>query len=338
VLIFVTGATGLVGSHAVEKMVGRGYRVRALVRPGADTRFLMGLGAELVPGDITDAEAALASAIEGCDAVVHGAALVFRRASEAVYHRLNVVAARNVFLAAAAAGASRVLHISSVAVYGDAGGARPIREDHWNVAPLPRHALYARSKRAAEEAAWELHESGRINLTVLRPVVVYGERDRLAVPVLDRLTRLPILPLPGGGSAPIPVAYAGNVADVIVAALERPVAIGRAYNVIEPRTISSRALLERFGRELGRKPRVLPLPAALVRAAATAGDTIASAIPGVAVTDVRRAARLLLDGIPYDTTRVTQDLDWTGRVDHDEAIRRTAAWWAGESLGRRRAV
>ena len=74
-LLLVTGATGLVGSHAVEGAVQRGWRVRALVRPNADVEFLQGLNVELVHGDLEDPDS-LKSVCDGVTVVVHCAAKV----------------------------------------------------------------------------------------------------------------------------------------------------------------------------------------------------------------------------------------------------------------------
>src|SRR5207302_8914303 len=113
--VLVTGASGLVGSHVVQALVSRGERVRALVRP-ASRDAVVRLGAEAVVGDVTDV-AAWDAAARGADAIVHAAAIVQRRASWTQYVAANVDATRLAVAAARATGA-RLVHISSVAVYG----------------------------------------------------------------------------------------------------------------------------------------------------------------------------------------------------------------------------
>ena len=75
--VFLTGGTGLLGSHLAEHLLQEGHHVRALVRPSSDASFLAGVGAELVEGDVTDPVDRLSAAIQGCTHVVHGAALVY---------------------------------------------------------------------------------------------------------------------------------------------------------------------------------------------------------------------------------------------------------------------
>src|SRR3989442_13094434 len=113
--VLVTGASGLVGSHVVEALVARGERVRALVRP-ASRAAAAPLGAEAVAGDVTD-PAVWQRAAHGVRAIVHAAAIVQRRASWERYVAVNVEGTR-LAVAAARAARARLVHISSVAVYG----------------------------------------------------------------------------------------------------------------------------------------------------------------------------------------------------------------------------
>ncbi|MGH7482866.1 MAG: NAD-dependent epimerase/dehydratase family protein, partial [Longimicrobiales bacterium] len=214
---FITGGTGLIGSHLAALLAGRGESVRVLVRETSATAFLRGLGAELVVGDIEAPAPVLARAIDGCDVVVHAAAILYpRRAGWERYRRVNVDAVDNVLGAAALAGVRRVVHVSSIAVYGRADRGDELDEDAWLRGEIPERAYYPRSKREAEVGAWAYHEAGTVRLTTVRPGVVYGERDRLFTRQLVRAARLPILPLPGGGRAKPPFVYAGNVAHGIV--------------------------------------------------------------------------------------------------------------------------
>ncbi|NLA34726.1 MAG: NAD-dependent epimerase/dehydratase family protein [Actinobacteria bacterium] len=118
-LVLVTGATGFVGSHATRAILASGHDVRLLVRDERRARLLFGDVAEackLVRGDVTD-PAAVEAAVDGCDAVVHAAAMVAlhrKHAEEA--HRTNTTGAANVLGAAARAGCDPILHISSVSV------------------------------------------------------------------------------------------------------------------------------------------------------------------------------------------------------------------------------
>ncbi|HLU25761.1 MAG TPA: NAD-dependent epimerase/dehydratase family protein [Longimicrobiales bacterium] len=325
--VFLTGGTGFLGSHVAERLLAHGHEVRALARRGADTSFLRQLGVELVTGDLRDPPGRLAELMAGCDALVHAAALLFRRGmGESAYRTVNVEGTERVLRAAAASGASRVVHVSSVAVYG-AVGRVPITEDLWQTGTIPARAYYPRSKREAEAVAWRLHEAGVVRLTTVRPGMVYGERDRWFTPGIARITSLPVVPLPRGGHSTLPMVYAGNVADGIVAALERSESIGRAYNLTAERPLTVREIIETFGRVLGRVPRVVSVPTALALSVAAVGDVILRVLPGFGQPALGRLVRRLSRDDPYDTTRARRELGWQPRVAPEEALARTAAWY-----------
>src|SRR4051812_33965084 len=127
-LDLVTGATGMLGSHIAERLVASGRRVRALVRPGSDTRFLRGLGVGFVEGDLSDRDACDRAA-EGVDRVYHSAAKVGDWGPWREFQVGCIDATRNLATAAAGAGVGRFLHISSTSAYGHpAEGGEPIDE------------------------------------------------------------------------------------------------------------------------------------------------------------------------------------------------------------------
>ncbi|WP_019631561.1 nitroreductase family deazaflavin-dependent oxidoreductase [Actinomadura atramentaria] len=201
--VFITGASGFVGSHTVRALVDAGHRPRALVRdPAKAVRVLGALGIaakdiELVRGDMLDA-GAVAAALDGCDAAIHAAAAIGvtdpNGGGDLV--SVNVTGTRNVVGGAVAAGLSPVVHVSTVAVFVPPR-APVITAD----APLaaPRTA-YGRSKLAAETYARGLQDDGA-PVTIVYPGGVCGPDQ----PTLDALVEglaaaLRVAwPLPGGG-------------------------------------------------------------------------------------------------------------------------------------------
>src|SRR2546429_9775945 len=149
--VLVTGASGIGGSHVVGALVARGETGRALVRPSSRAAAEP-LGAEAVAGDVTD-PAVWQRAAHGVRAIVHAAAIVQRRASWERYVAVNVEGTR---LAAAAARAARVrlVHISSVAVYGGSAAYPPTPERRGAEFPFQPHPpppAYAPTHRTAHE-------------------------------------------------------------------------------------------------------------------------------------------------------------------------------------------
>lgn len=330
--VFITGATGLLGSHVAERLRAEGRPVRALCRATSRKDHLRRIGALPVEGDVRDGEAELARAIGASPVVVHAAAAVYRDWPWPRLRALNVEGAQRVARAAVRAGARHFVHLSSVAVYGPADG--PLDESSPLDAPLRPGDLYARSKREAEEATLAVGRQRALPITVLRPSVVYGERDRLFTPALGRVLRWPLIPVPGGGTAFLPVVYAGNVADCVGRLLEARTPdpkVAEVYNLASDDPLSTRALLEGLAQGMARRrPRFLPMPLGLATGLARAGEVLYGLAPGKGSgPPLRRAVRLASEGNPYRSERVRHTLGWEPPFSADEALTRTGRWLAG---------
>ena len=217
--ILVTGGSGMVGSHVIAQLVARGDRVRALVRPAARSA-VAALGATAVDGDVTDA-AAWARAAAGVRAIVHAAALVAPSAPLETFLAVNVGGTRHALATARAAGA-RLVHVSSVAVYGrTAGGGQARVAEDFPLQKIWERDYYAQSKRRAEDVLWEDVARGGVAAVVIRPNVIYGEYDRLFSPRVVWAVRRGVVPQIGPGSNRLSCVYAGNVAAAILLALPR---------------------------------------------------------------------------------------------------------------------
>ena len=324
--VLVTGGGGLVGSHVIEALRARGLAVRALIRDEthpAARRTVEALGAEPVFGDVTDA-AAWRRAAAGARAIVHAAAFVQRRASFAAYEAVNVGGTRCAVAAAQEVGA-RLIHISSVSVYAGSSSYTPgpftPRTEDFPFHPIAAHDSYARTKRLAEAVVQEAAASGRLSAVLLRPNVIYGERDRLFTPQLIRAVRLGVVPSLGPGDNHISCIYAGNVAAAAVAALEAPATGCRPYNITVDRTpaLTEREFVAAFGAALGVRVRRLPVPRAFIW-----GLGLLQGRPRL----MRNAAAFLTGENPYVADRARRELAWDPPYTTREGIRRTVAAFA----------
>jgi nucleoside-diphosphate-sugar epimerase len=169
--IFVTGATGKVGSRFVPYLLKRGYNVRILVRSAEKALSLKEQGVDVVIGDLLDNEN-LTEAIRGVDAVVHLAAQ-FRGVSEEIARVSNIDASVILAKAALEAGVTRFVFSSTSLVYGGISRNNPCREGDVLQPVLP----YPKTKVAAEEALLKLHSEMGLDLRILRFAFVYGDHD-----------------------------------------------------------------------------------------------------------------------------------------------------------------
>jgi len=318
--VFLTGGTGLLGSHLAHELRSHGHEVVALHRASADTLFLQETECELVEGDIRDDAEVLTPLMKGCSHVVHGAALVYAGGAWPKIRAVNVDGTRNVLTAARLAGVQHAVHLSSVAVYGDAPS--PIDESTPTDSDLPPGDLYARSKREAEEVARGIEEKRGFPVTVLRPAAVYGERDRLMAPAIERLLRLPLVPLLGPARNTLPVVYAGNVAGAIRLAAEA--GRGRAtFDVALDYPLTQRQLMEGLAAGLELTPRYMTLPAPLIRGTAAVLAQLGVGAPGAKHLPINRLTKLALGENPFRSESIRRELGWDPEHRHEDALVRT---------------
>jgi nucleoside-diphosphate-sugar epimerase len=263
VRVFITGATGFVSGNVARRLVARGVTVRALVRDVTRAPSLS--GAELVPGDLANEEA-LRVGMDGTDAVIHGAAMYeigLTRERRARMFEANVRGTAHVLSAAKAAGIPRVVHISTIAVFGNTHGQ--IVDESYRRTDPTYTSYYEETKVKAHEIAEGFIGDG-LPLVIVQPGQVYGPGDHSGFGgLLNSFAhgRLPLLPFPELG---LNLTFVDDVASGIVLALDRG-AVGRSY-VVGGEIVRARDAFATLGRVLGRSAPRWHLPDAALRLAA----------------------------------------------------------------------
>ncbi|HSP71202.1 MAG TPA: NAD-dependent epimerase/dehydratase family protein, partial [Gaiellaceae bacterium] len=241
--ILVTGGTGFVGGHVVHELRAQERPLRLLVRdPRAGARAA-GLGAELVQGDMTDADS-LRRAVEGCRAVVHLVAI--RRGRPQDFERLMVQGTRDLLAAAKQAGVERFVHMSAAGT----------SEQTAQVVP------YFRAKWESEQAV----AGTGLAYTIFRPSFVFG-RDGGALPMFMRQARYsPVTPVVGTGLAKIQPIWVDDVAAYFAAAIDKAEAVNRVFELGGPDVVTWNELYARIAKVLGKRRGRLNIPSGLLRA------------------------------------------------------------------------
>jgi 2-alkyl-3-oxoalkanoate reductase len=249
----VTGATGLVGSHVVDRLTAAGYQVRVLIRNASQ---LVASHVEVIQGDITNS-LAVSQACNGINSIVHCAAKVGDWGPAAEYRAVNVTALKSLLEAARAQPAfRRFVHVSSLGVY----EAR----DHYGTdeaTPVSKTSIdgYTLSKVEAEELVRQFSTTHGLSAVSLRPGFIYGPRDRTVLPrVLDKLRTRQFAYL-GSPDKLMNNTFVGNLVSAIMLALEKPEPLGPVYNVTDGRLVSKREFIETIATAAG-----LPLPQKIV--------------------------------------------------------------------------
>jgi nucleoside-diphosphate-sugar epimerase len=221
--IFVTGASGFIGQAVVKKLLQSGYAVIALLLPQEPES--LAAGTRIVRGDVTRPET-LARTMKGSDAVIHLAGAVgFQTWKNCLATNRDGTA--NVVHEAVSSGVRRFIHMSSVSVYGRTPGV-PIREDY----PLKKIGdPYGDTKIDAESILREVERQGTLDLTVIRPTVVYGPGDNKFVPTLLRNLLSGKFRVIGDGEQTVDLIHVDDLAAFVLRVLQEPKTIGRTYNM-----------------------------------------------------------------------------------------------------------
>ena len=273
--VLITGATGGLGQALVREATARGLEVRATGRSA-----FQGAG-EFTACDLTAPDADLYALAEGCQSVIHAAALSASWGSRESFERANVDATRRLLDAASAAGCRRFVFLSSPSIFARFADQIGIGE-HTPPADPPLND-YARTKLAAERLVLA-PRSDTMACTAIRPRALVGDGDRVILPRLAEMASRKHLPLPGGGTALMELTDLRDVAWACLEAEERAPAIaGKAINISGGQPVEVRDLAARLAETLGQRPRMVALPLPLARVMAGA---------------MEHAARLLGTGEP----------------------------------------
>jgi uncharacterized protein YbjT (DUF2867 family) len=242
--VLVTGGSGFVGRALCERLARRdaGLRITVPTRNvmrSMPLRMLPTL--DLAEIDLLRADdAALARLVAGHDAVVHLVAVL--HGDEARFRRVHVELPRRLAAACTATGTRRLVHVSALGV----GPNAP--------------SMYLRSKTDGEAL---LRASG-LDVTVLRPSVIFGARDKLLNTFARLQALFPVLPLAAADAQFQPV-WVEDVAEAIVRCLERPATIGQVIECAGPDVLTLREIVQAAGRHAGHERPVWALPAAVAR-------------------------------------------------------------------------
>jgi nucleoside-diphosphate-sugar epimerase len=324
----VTGSTGFLGSHLVERLLAQGHEVRALARRTSNLDHLSSTGVEIVFGDIEDCESLL-PAVRGVEVVFHAAARVTPGWGEwRQFHASIVSGTENMLMASAEAGCSRFLYFSTGGVYGKAceGDTAACESTPCHV-DFRGDTYYESAKLLAEEAVFKYHDQGRIQGSVIRPGAVYGPRDRLVADRVFRHVSGPVVVWPGQSDPMYSVVYASDTADCAIAAATSDRAAGQVYNVAPAEGIRFRDFAAAMIRATGGSKLHLTVPYGLSYCfcGALEGWSKLRRVDKMPYL-TRSALRFLGKGVFLDSTRAREELGWQPRVSMEEGTALYVQW------------
>ncbi len=322
----VTGATGFVGSHLVRALLKRGRPVRALVRPGTDAGELARLGVEVVPGDVTDADA-YAAAAHAALRIFHVAGFVSFLAEERKrLESVNVDGVRNAVKAARSAKASVLVVTSSVAALGCGGGTCEVDETQpWT----PDDRLgYPTTKHEGEAVALAAHGKGGLRVVCVNPSIVIGPEDPRPSSGGDYVIRAATGRIPLCASMVQSFVDVRDVAEGHILAAEKSPG-GKRY-ILSGFSMPMREFVSAVRSAAGNPGRPLPVPTWVLPPMAVVAEWWAAkrSTPAAFTLEQARMARRYGG---FSPALAKKELGWKPRI-REKTILETVQWFRGAGM------
>ncbi|WP_343583380.1 SDR family oxidoreductase [Pseudomonas sp.] len=308
--VFLTGASGFVGSAILRRLLADGMPTVATVRSNSPS---LPATVQVVHFESFEEASQWGEALRGCDTVIHCAARVHVMNDTevdplAAFRKVNVRGTLELARQAVAAGVKRFIFVSSIKVNGEgtAPGQPYTAEDR----PQPQDP-YGISKMEAEVELQALAKVSGLEVVIVRPVLVYGPGVKANFEAMMHWLNKGV-PLPFGAiDNRRSLVALDNLVDLIVTCIDHPAAANQVFLVSDGEDLSTTALLRRMGQALGTAPRLLPIPAwVLTGGASLLGRTALS--------------KRLCGSLQVDIEKTRNVLGWQPPVSVDAALRATA--------------
>lgn len=246
--VLVTGAAGFLGGHLVDMLLERGDEVRAMVRPIEDSDYLRSLsGVEIVYGDLTNM-ASLQRAVKGVERVYNVGAKTGPWGPEKIYRTINVYGLSDLIHASMDAGVQRIVHTSSITVYGHSLHGIVTEDAPYHAEDNP----YSRTKIEGEKLIADLVKDQGAPIVIVRPGWIYGPRDTASFAKYVERVQSGKFFLIGSGKNIVPTVYVRDVAQGLIKAGDADNSvIGQAYTLASDERVTQETYLNTIADALG---------------------------------------------------------------------------------------
>ena len=310
----VTGAAGFIGAHCVRFLAGRNWRVRALDIHPAPNDF-KSLDVEFTQADLRDSSTLTAS-LQGVDVVFHLASVHLDvGASFAEFEAVNVRAVAALVAACAAAKVRRLVHVSSVGVYGHI--EHPPADES---APLHPENDYERTKRAGEDAAREAAKRHGVDLVILRPSWVYGIGCPRTEKLIGALRRGRFFYIGAAKNLRHPVFISDFLEGMWLAANVAEPLAGATFNIAGPRWMTVQEMVTTFATAINARPPTLRIPRSVGYAAGWVAELV-GAVLKINPPISRRTLAFFENDNAFDISAARTRLKYEPRVELLDGVR-----------------
>lgn len=322
--VLITGATGFIGQHLAEHMIGRVGALSCLVRKTANTGLLTTCDVQLIGGDVTDLES-VQRALNNVDVVFHLAGAISALNKQTMF-RVNTGGTGNVVTAAARVDTPpKLIYVSSMAAAGPAHAAEP-RTEMESPAPV---SDYGRSKLAGE--AWCHKYCARLPITIIRPAVVYGERDRSSLELFRPISK-GFAYFAGQPAWPLSLIDVRDLVRLLCAAVDgpllRPDSAAGLYNGVGPQSPPMSELAELLAAALGvASPRPIRVPAALMQGMGMLNGVVARVTRKPRLISPDKVRELVNGPWLISGAQAERELGFVPQTSLDTGLSRVAQWY-----------
>ena len=318
--VFLTGATGFIGSFLAEALINKGYQVKCLVRSSSNLRWISDLNVECHFGNLNNPES-LGKGLFDADHVYHLAA-VNKALKDGNYIEGNVRGTKNLIEAILATNnkIKRLVHVSSMAAIGPSPTIEPIDE---NYAPKPIN-IYGRTKLEAEEYVRKFVD--KIPTTILRPPAVYGPRDTDILQFFKTIKH-GIIPKTGGREKYLSLIYVKDLVQGIIMAGESRKARGQIYHLSAERPISWEKLARHILKVLNKKGFRINVPMALLKRATFISELAGKLTGSNPALNWERFEQMKPDFWVCSSHKALKEFGFKTSTSIEDGVRETMEWY-----------
>ncbi|GMT49554.1 MAG: NAD-dependent epimerase [bacterium] len=317
--VLVTGATGFVGSHLVERLIQRDYEVIVSLRRQSSSKWLDPLDIETRLVDWKDSYS-VNELVQGVDILVHCAG-VTKALNYNEYHRGNVLPTSSLLREAKENGSlSRFIFVSSQAVAGPSNDLIPLTEDS------PCHPLtdYGITKLKAEKQVLQYQDD--FPVTLLRPCSIYGPRDHEFYPVF-KLLKYHLSLLIGSGTMKVNMIHVHDFVESIVRVIEKKPPSGRTYFVTDGHVYGWPDITQTAGEVYKKKALTIKLPIVIPKTLGWINDKVSKLTKKPTLLNSQKVKEMLQDAWLCDSRLMREELDWIPSYTLLEGFRETLSWY-----------
>lgn len=312
--IFITGATGFVGSAIIKRLLLENVGLTAAVLAGENSEHLP-VAVKRATVDPLSESSDYTSALQNIDTVIHLAARVHVMQETATdplqeFRKVNLYGTKRLARQAAQAGVKRFVFMSTIGVNGDNSGDKPYTEGD---VPHP-HNPYSVSKYEAELALRQISIETGMEVVIIRAPLVYGSGNPgnflSLLRIVSKRIPLPLASINNKRS----LIYVGNLVDALAACVVHPAAAGQTYLVSDGKDVSTPELIQRTAEALDLSARLFPVPVSFMRLAGR-------------LTGKSGAVNRLAGSLTVDSSKIREELGWKPPFTMEEGLRETAGWF-----------